>query len=332
MDKAHEQTDKEIEILLKQIDKIYKKNEAECNKPLQDYLDSVKPVIDKYYKQYLDAQKDGIDVTKAKDAYIAELKSVTIESQDYIDAVKKTAQKNTILNSKTLLVANAVLATVYANNFNYSVNQTREKIGNTSIGIGISFKILDTDTVKRLAKSKKINLPTKKLDKSKDQKWNVKRINSQLSQGILKGEAIPELADRLQSVSDMNRVSAERNARTMCTSAENQSRLDHLERLNKAGIQVQKEWVATLDERTRAWHAELDGQKIDWDESFHNEYGDIKFPGDPEADPANVYNCRCAIVQDYSKVVDEDDEGERRDNITGDTIPYMTYNDWMKGM
>lgn len=32
------------------------------------------------------------------------------------------------------------------------------------------------------------------------------------------------------------------------------------------------------------------------DKPFESELGDIMYPGDPSADPANVYNCRCTIA------------------------------------
>ena len=35
--------------------------------------------------------------------------------------------------------------------------------------------------------------------------------------------------------------------------------------------------------------------EVDIDEPFQNDFGDIMFPGDPTADGANVYNCRCTL-------------------------------------
>ena len=37
------------------------------------------------------------------------------------------------------------------------------------------------------------------------------------------------------------------------------------------------------------------GVEVGIDEAWENEYGPIMYPGDPNADPANVYNCRCSI-------------------------------------
>jgi len=53
--------------------------------------------------------------------------------------------------------------------------------------------------------------------------------------------------------------------------------------------------MAAIDNRTRQAHALLNGQLADPDEPFHSELGDIMYPGDPDADPANVYNCRCTL-------------------------------------
>ena len=47
--------------------------------------------------------------------------------------------------------------------------------------------------------------------------------------------------------------------------------------------------------RSRDWHRDLDGVEVDIDEPFQNDFGDIMFPGDPTADGANVYNCRCTL-------------------------------------
>ena len=114
-------------------------------------------------------------------------------------------------------------------------------------------------------------------------------------QGILQGENISKIAKRLQTVTDMNRNSAIRNARTMVTGAENKGRQDSFKKAQSDGVIMTRKWVATFDERTRAWHSDLNGVEVGLDEPWENDYGEIMFPGDPTADAANVYNCRCSI-------------------------------------
>jgi hypothetical protein len=54
--------------------------------------------------------------------------------------------------------------------------------------------------------------------------------------------------------------------------------------------------MAAIDARTREAHRLLDGQEQEIDDPFESELGEIMFPGDPDADPANVYNCRCSLT------------------------------------
>ena len=96
----------------------------------------------------------------------------------------------------------------------------------------------------------------------------------------------------------MNKNASIRTARTMVTSAENKGRMDMLEKAESEGIICQKVWISAHDERTRDWHIELDGQLRDKDEPFENSVGKIMYPGDPSADAANVYNCRCSLGYD----------------------------------
>ena len=56
------------------------------------------------------------------------------------------------------------------------------------------------------------------------------------------------------------------------------------------------------DDRTRPSHLELDGERRDLDEEFSN---GLQYPGDPDGDPSEVYNCRCTMVA-YLPSIDED--------------------------
>lgn len=63
----------------------------------------------------------------------------------------------------------------------------------------------------------------------------------------------------------------------------------------KSGIDVDKQWVTSADEkvRTRPYpHTVLDGQVTGLFGAYNNGEA-IKFPGDPDASKANTANCRC---------------------------------------
>lgn len=162
---------------------------------------------------------------------------------------------------------------------------------------GYSFSLVNEATVKRLVTNKQTLLPYKIVDGRRDVRWNTKKVNAQILQGILQGESSKQMASRLMDVCDMNKASAVRNARTAFTSAANHGRQDAMKQLQDDGVIVEKEWLASVgDGRTRDAHLELHHVSVPIDQPFENEIGQIMFPGDPDADPANVYNCRCSIA------------------------------------
>lgn len=173
-------------------------------------------------------------------------------------------------------------------------------------GIFKIYKIADKNTVNKIKRARTIKLPHKKLphkklpykklDIPKDQLWNAKKVNSELLQAIKSGENIDKISDRLMRVTDMNEVSAIRNARTMTTAFENMGRIKGMEDMSKTGVVVYKKWIATLDKHTRDTHRELNNEEaIPYNKSFHTADGVIKYPGDPSANPSLVYNCRCTL-------------------------------------
>ena len=136
----------------------------------------------------------------------------------------------------------------------------------------------------------------------------MKKINAETLQGILQGESMDKIAKRIMNVQEMNKTQAIRSARTIVTGAENKGRQDSYARAEADGIILQKEWLSSDQPgRTRDWHmpSAFTSLVVDQDKPFENSLGKIMFPGDPSADGANVWNCRCsmaAVVKGFNKV------------------------------
>ena len=176
------------------------------------------------------------------------------------------------------------------------------------------------------------------IDGVKDKAWNVDKIANEITKSIIKGDGIPGIADSLsKALGVQNDNAMERYARTAMTSAQNAGRMEMLHEAEEEGVKAKKKWIATLDDRTRDAHADLDGEIVDVDEYFKNDIGEILYPGDPSADPANVYNCRCRlgyVVDGYEGHGQrrayrewDDDEGHHRQSYL---IEDMTYREWQK--
>ena len=204
------------------------------------------------------------------------------------------------VNQTAIAYVNSQLPSVYTVNYNDAGKDIAGKVS------GYSFQLYDEQTVMNLATENKTLLPYKQVNGKKDVRWNTKQVNAQVLQGIIQGESIPKIAERLEKITDMNRVSAIRNARTSVTSAQNKGRIDSYRQAQKDGVILKKQWLAANQPgRTRDWHLELDEAEAEIDEPFKNSFGEIMYPGDPHAKPQNVYNCRCtlvSIVKGFKKV------------------------------
>lgn len=272
----------------KKISNIYKDAQKDISEKWDKFMKSHYPKLKDAQEKLKEAEKSG-DKDKIKDArdvYERTAKNITVNNRRYQSMVNDVTNKLANTNQIALDYINGEMPSIYTINYN--------SFGDEKIK-GYSFSLVNENAIRELATKDELLVPHKDLDIDKDKRWNAKNINSQVFQGILQGESIPKMAKRLRHVTDMNENSSIRNARTMTTSAENKGRQDSFKRAQKDGIIMVRKWVAAHDSRTRAWHSDLDGQEVGLDESWENDFGEIMYPGDPTADPANVYNCRCSI-------------------------------------
>lgn len=193
-------------------------------------------------------------------------------------------------------------------------------------GLDFGFGYYDSATVSRILKDQPNLLPPRTVKRKEDVEWYHKIVNNCVTQGILQGEGIPAIAKRIaETTGERSYNAAVRNARTAMTSAQNAGRIEVMHEAERMGIKVKKRWLATLDDRTRDAHADLDGQVQEVDDYFESSLGPILFPGDPSAEPANLYNCRCTLIYEHPEYPSN---FERRDNIDGEIIEDMTYREW----
>jgi len=59
---------------------------------------------------------------------------------------------------------------------------------------------------------------------------------------------------------------------------------------------MDRQWVATVDNRVRDTHLEANGQTVAVGEPFSVGGERLMFPGDPEGSPGNTINCRCTVA------------------------------------
>ena len=281
-DIAHTKTDQKLEEMEKRLSAIYSRAEKEIQQTADEYFS-------KFAKQD-EAKRKLLEQGKiTEDEYKKWRKGKVMYGKRFTEMKEQCAKQLLNVNKTAVAYINGELPEVYALNYN-ALESAVDGVG------GYSFTLVDADTVRNLAVTDTSLLPYKEIDPAKDIPWNMKKINAETLQGILQGESMDKIAKRIMNVQEMNKTQAIRSARTIVTGAENKGRQDSYKRAEKDGIVMKREWIATNDSRTRHWHAELDGVEVDIDEPWVNDFGEIMFPGDPSADPANTYNCRCSMA------------------------------------
>lgn len=194
-------------------------------------------------------------------------------------------------------------------------------------GMSLSFTAYDRATVTRIIREQPNLLPPRKIDGERDKAWNRKKISAIIGRSVIAGLSIPDIAKAIaKETAAANEKASVRYARTAMTAAQNAGRMEVMREATEMGIKVKKEWIATLDERTRDAHQDLDGRVQDVEEPFDSILGPIMYPGDPTADDENVWNCRCALGFRYEEYPLEN--ARRYDQIEGVDIEDMTYAEW----
>lgn len=294
--------------------------ESRIKKEYSQALIELKVRANKYFEKFTAADAKMIQKLNANLITVREYKEwrkkAMILTRKYEGMINQMSHGLTHTNQVVMNIIAGKAPTIYIENYNFGGFEISEKLN-----ANLTFTLADQNTLNRLLTENGTLLPAPRVDIPKDLKWNQEHIRSALTQGILQGDSIPHIADRLQSVTDMTRAAAIRNARTMTTGAENAGRIDSYHYAADLGIDVQKEWMATLDQRTRDSHREIDGQVREIDKRFSN---GLMYPGDPSGAPEEVYNCRCTLV---SRIVDSEHDYTARYAQLGD----MSYEEWKRG-
>lgn len=224
------------------------------------------------------------------------------------------------INQQAANIVNTSRFDVFAENYNFAAWQAER-------AINVSFSLYNAESVAKLILDNPQLLPEWKVDEEKDYVWNYRKVNNIIRQGIIQGEGVPELTDRLcRDLATGNENKMRMFARTAITEAQSAGRQQQMNDAHDMGIEVRKQWLATFDGRTRDSHRYLDGQEVDYNKPFKSLLGDIMFPGDPTADAADVFNCRCRMVTIYPKYDAGRDDWRQNEIIDG-----QTYAEWKQG-
>lgn len=341
-DIGHRETEKLIAQMEREVAKIYTQAEKELQKKLHAYLASFK-AKDAKKREALQAEeitKEDYDKWRTGQMMIGKRWK---EMRDTL------AQDLHNANEIARSVVNGYMPEVYAINHNYGTFQ----VESTSL-VDTSYTLYDRQTVERLIREnpellpmpgeqmkdtfkrfdayksgQKVDLEKKEkkaFDKliadNKDIRWQKGQIQSVMTQSILQGESIPHMAQRVaRTMGETNRKATTRYVRTAATGAQNAGRVDSYKRAEKMGIELEQEWLAVHDGRTRHEHRLLDGEHVPVGKPFIVEGEEIRFPGDPQAAGHLIWNCRCTLVPHLKNL-------DQSNAFQNSKFGNMTYEQW----
>ena len=250
-DEGHNLTEKELAKLERRIASVY----GEAAKELQE-------TVDNYFKQF-----------EKRDAEMKELIGTVVNGKEWTERdykqwrinqigrgerfkalQKMVAERYTKANQTAVSYVNDATPGIYSLNHNYAAYTIESVAGD------VGFDLWDEQTVRRLIVENPEVMPDyppeKALKRGIDLAYGKKQISASVTSSILQGKSIPRIAKDLQTrMPEMNKSSAIRTARTAVTGAQNAGRMDSYVAAEKMGIKVRKEWLATIDGRTRHSHS-----------------------------------------------------------------------------
>ena len=307
VDLGHVQTDRLLESLEERLGDIYTQAYEDVKKKADDYFARF-AVKDKAKRELVAAGK------MSKDEYSTWRRNQMLSGKRWTDLRDQLAQDLTNVNKIAAGMVRGELNEVFAINANYS-----DYLIENDMRMNYGFTLYDRNTVANLVMNDPDIIPWKpNVDVPADLRWNRQMVTSHITQGILQGESIPHLSKRLLKTVNNDKIAAVRTARTAVTSAQNAGRQAVYDKAKSMGLNLQKEWLATLDGRTRHDHGMADGQRVPLDGKFTVGGYKMKYPGDMSAPGWLVYNCRCTTIT------------VEPPHITKGEEPRKTYSEWVE--
>lgn len=267
--------------------------------------------------------------------YKKSLKQLKAEIKNYIDNYETLSFSKRLEVESQIKVANQIDEILWglegdkqltmkdyirneANNGYYGTFYALE--GNESVQI--DFGMLNENYIERLIEKKVAGKTlSKRLYEHRTKLANT--VTNELLNGALKGHGYAVVAKNIGELTEASYKQALRIARTEGGRVQSSAKQRSYKEAEEKGIELEKRWLSTLDEKTRHSHQVLDGQTVAVDDKF--EFSGYKAEGPKLFGVAALdINCRCTTIA----IVNGMEPGLRKDNITKETIYYKNYDEW----
>jgi len=268
-------------------------------------IKSMKPILQAYKRSLDDVRTD---IAKIYMEYTVD-NALKISKQQRL-AVLKELEKKLVSQAKEL---GAIDVEVTTNILEDSYKDTYYKTAfllDTGVKTGIDFALLRPEMVKAA-----VTIPIEGKMFS-DRIWDnktllVNRVRRDVEQAVISGKSVERLARQIKntfgsSAYESQRLISNEVARCMSQAQD--------EIYKNSDVVEQVMFSATLDNKTSNICQDLDGNTYDKTDNY---------PSIPDGTHVGCRSCYVPVIKDWKL-------STRRDNSTGETIPYQTYSEWSK--
>lgn len=241
---------------------------------------------------------------------ILNIEIMSVKDKDRITRLQKLNEtvnaELTSLNRGRPQQLSSHLTSVYEENYYYGSNVIKELTD-------VSFDLINRQAVYQSAIS-----PLGALSVTSNADAVKRNVQRAITKSIVSGDSIQTMAEGVKIALEKNKNDAVRIARTETTRIMGEARNELFKNAEDKGINVEKRWVATLDDKTRDSHLEMDGETVKVNKRFSN---GMNNPSDytSGAPASEIINCRCTMVgvlTDYQDEYDINFEENRKKDIT----------------
>lgn len=293
-DFAHKETDKIITKIEKELEIIYSK--------------SIKEMTDKLEKTLV---KINLETDQRK------IYNLVMQEKRIQAMLKQMIEELNNANNLATKLFNDEFINVYSTNYNWEAYNIEHLTG-----YNLNFTIMNKNVVKEILKENANAFELMAIDDLKDKTQIITTLRRQLLQGLLQGESISKITKRIQIAAEKKRSDAIRIARTETNRVQNKARLNSMEYASSKGLKIKKQWISTMDNRTRHSHRDLDGEQRDLDDNFSN---GCTCPGEGGS-ASEVINCRCTMTTEFIGL-----EKDAKELELDEELKKMSYKEWLDG-
>lgn len=327
IDVGHKRIDALLLRVERELNGIYAKNKKKLQKEIAKKA--------KEFDEENEEHKKAVAAGRETEAQYKQWRERQLTASLWIrDIMEAVAGDITSTNEQAAEIVNKYLPEAFATGYNfqiYALEKTTEKKSSLELEKGIPEGSALSLFLLGLFGSKL--MPYMKVQRNKDVTYNMRRTHAISLQNLMGEFSVRRMQRTFGRLYDSANAAMVRNTVTRAGMFDSIGRYYSAAKVcEELGIQPQKIWVAILDNKTRHSHRLVDGQKIEGNSfaeidkaTFEN---GLRFPRDPNGEPAEVYNCRCdmLVLSRYDSV----DLSKRRDKY-GILESEEAYRRWEKG-